>query len=128
MGLTENPSAFRHWMVAGPEQACLLNEFESQLSGHYDEENVHQSVSVLELFKNHVCVLYSSIINMGNLVLNTCNCANDDIVQEYNWDYLDTKITFKMWLSQSKLQFTNQLRFTKIAYPYLSGKKFNKIK
>ena len=24
VGLTENPSAFRKWMVAGPEQAQLL--------------------------------------------------------------------------------------------------------
>lgn len=28
VGLTENPSAFRKWMVAGPEQARLLKEFE----------------------------------------------------------------------------------------------------
>lgn len=27
--LTENPSAFRKWMLAGPEQARLLREFES---------------------------------------------------------------------------------------------------
>jgi hypothetical protein len=28
VGLTENPSAFRKWMVAGPEKARLLKEFE----------------------------------------------------------------------------------------------------
>ncbi|KAJ8037688.1 hypothetical protein HOLleu_18574 [Holothuria leucospilota] len=28
IGLTENPSAFRKWMVSGPEQARLLEEFE----------------------------------------------------------------------------------------------------
>ena len=28
VGLTENPSAFRKWMTAGPEQARLLKEFE----------------------------------------------------------------------------------------------------
>ena len=49
-------------MLAGPEQVCLLNEFESQLSGHYDEENLHQSVSVLEVFKNHMCDLVQSKI------------------------------------------------------------------
>ncbi len=32
VGLTENPAAFGRWMVAGPEQARLLQEFEvSQL-------------------------------------------------------------------------------------------------
>ena len=30
VGLTENPSAFRKWMVSGPEQARLLKEFECQ--------------------------------------------------------------------------------------------------
>lgn len=30
VGLTENPSAFRKWMVAGPEQARLLQEFEKE--------------------------------------------------------------------------------------------------
>ncbi len=30
VGLTENPSAFRRWMVAGPKQAHLLQEFKSQ--------------------------------------------------------------------------------------------------
>ncbi len=32
VGLTENPIAFRRWMVGGPEQARLLKEFERQLS------------------------------------------------------------------------------------------------
>ena len=80
-------------MIAGPEQARLLKEFESQLSGHYDEQDLHhheQSVSVQELFKKHVCDLYSTIITMGNpflddytdlLVLNTRNCASDDVVR-----------------------------------------------
>ncbi len=30
VGLTENPSAFRKWMVSGPEQARLLKEFEEE--------------------------------------------------------------------------------------------------
>ena len=28
VGLTENPTAFRKWMVAGPEQARIIQEFE----------------------------------------------------------------------------------------------------
>ena len=28
VGLIENPSAFRKWMIAGPEQARLLTDFE----------------------------------------------------------------------------------------------------
>ena len=30
VGLTESPSAFRTWMMAGPEQARLLTEIEEQ--------------------------------------------------------------------------------------------------
>ena len=30
VGLAENPSAFRKWMVAGPAQAQLLKEFENE--------------------------------------------------------------------------------------------------
>ena len=28
VGLTDNPAALRHWMVSGPEMACLIGEFE----------------------------------------------------------------------------------------------------
>jgi len=31
VGLTENPSAFDKWMMAGPEEARLLNAFESDI-------------------------------------------------------------------------------------------------
>ncbi len=30
VGLTQNPSAFRKWLLAGPEQARLIHEFEQQ--------------------------------------------------------------------------------------------------
>lgn len=56
---TVNPSAFWRWMVSGPEQACLLKEFENQLSGYCDEQNLHhheQSVSVQE-FPRNMCVI-----------------------------------------------------------------------
>ena len=32
VGLTENPAAFRKWMIAGPEQARLMEEFVTQYS------------------------------------------------------------------------------------------------
>ena len=31
IGLTENPAAFRKWMLAGPEQARIIQEFEANL-------------------------------------------------------------------------------------------------
>lgn len=39
VGLTENPSAFRRWMVAGPEQVRLLSEFDSQFLEPSDEND-----------------------------------------------------------------------------------------
>ena len=39
VGLTENPYAFRRWMIAGPEQARLLLEFESQFLDLEDPSN-----------------------------------------------------------------------------------------
>lgn len=39
VGLTENPSAFRKWMIAGPEQARLLMELEGEFSPHVATSN-----------------------------------------------------------------------------------------
>ena len=55
VGLTESPVAFRRWMVAGPEIARVLQEFESQLKGetNVDEKNKHheQGLSNRKPFK-----------------------------------------------------------------------------
>jgi hypothetical protein len=40
VGLTENPSAFKKWMIAWPEQAILLKEFEQEYS--FEEDDKHQ--------------------------------------------------------------------------------------
>ena len=42
IGLTENPIAFRRWMIAGPEQARLLCEFEGQLVDMDQELKQHE--------------------------------------------------------------------------------------
>ena len=61
--------------MAGPEQARLLKEFESQLSSN--SENAHklhheQCLSVQELFKKNVKDLCGTISNMGNPLLDDC--------------------------------------------------------
>jgi len=38
VGLTENPSAFRKWVVAGPEQARLLKEFENEFMSEKQQQ------------------------------------------------------------------------------------------
>ena len=41
VGLTQNPSAFRKWLLAGPEQARLIEEFEKQFLIERDGEYLH---------------------------------------------------------------------------------------
>ena len=41
VGLTENPSALRHWMVSGPEMAHLIGEFESSIMEKQDSDCHH---------------------------------------------------------------------------------------
>ncbi len=91
VGLTENPSAFRRWMVAGPEQARIINEFECQIvksekSSHLQHEQSH---SAQLLFQKQVNNLTEVISTMGNpfkedsnelIVLDTRNCADDAVV------------------------------------------------
>jgi len=92
IGLTENPTAFRRWMVAGPEQARLLSEFETQFM---DEDNNswskqhEQSLSTQALFRKHTNNLYETITKMGNpfeddcpelIALDSRNCASENVV------------------------------------------------
>ena len=41
VGLTENPSAFRKWMIAGPEQARLLKDFEQEFIPNVANKQLH---------------------------------------------------------------------------------------
>ncbi len=57
VGLTENPSALRRWMVAGPEIARLVTEFENAAGiGQETQNSLHheQTKSVQSTFKKEV--------------------------------------------------------------------------
>ena len=47
IGLTENPSALRRWMVAGPEIARVITEFESscQAKGKAEDIQHHEQMN-----------------------------------------------------------------------------------
>ena len=90
VGLTENPSAFRTWMVAGPEQARLLVEFEGQFLDTVDQNCLQHEQSCLTqaTFKKQVKSLCEVVSNMGNpflddypevLVLDSRNCCNEAV-------------------------------------------------
>ncbi len=75
VGLTENPSAFKPWMIAGPEQSRLLTEFESQFLESTSQTNLNR--------------LFEVISNMGNpfkddcpelLTLDSQNCTSEDVI------------------------------------------------
>ena len=90
---TEKPSAFRRWMIAGPEQARLLTEFEVQFVCSDEETNLphhEQNQSVQDLFHKHVQDLCATISDMGNpflekcpelLTLHTRHCASDSVIE-----------------------------------------------
>ena len=63
--LTENPKAFRRWMVAGPEKAKLLTEFEDQILAEENAQGKYheQSLSGRDLFIKHSNSLHETITN-----------------------------------------------------------------
>ena len=46
VGLTENPSALRRWMIAGPEVARMVQEFENSAS--VDNCNYHEQTPAIQ--------------------------------------------------------------------------------
>jgi len=93
VGLTEDPSALRQWMVAGPEVARVIGEFEN-VGLHWNErEHVchhDQTASIWTAFANHVRSLVAVIEEFGNpfeeesqdlLVLDTKVIADAAVVE-----------------------------------------------
>ena len=65
MRLTENPTALRRWMVAGPEISRMIQEFESNsihsLTSHHDQSHNSQIT-----FKKDVEALVNAFCDLGN--------------------------------------------------------------
>ena len=93
VGLTDDPSALRLWMVAEPEIARMIDEFEN-LVLHWNEreETCHhdQTVSVQASFAQYVSSLVRVIEELGNpfeeksqdlIVFDTNEIANPAVVQ-----------------------------------------------
>ena len=92
VGLTQNPSAFRKWLLAGPEQAQLIQEFEEQFVIEKEGEFFHRNegLSTQKNFKLHVLSLVEAIKDMGNpfldqseepLTLDTGNFLDESVVE-----------------------------------------------
>ena len=94
VGLTENPSVFRKWIVSGPEQARLLKEFEEDY--YLARENVleredhrEEGFSAQKIFKEQAASLTQVINELGNpflddsvelLALDTQNVMDESVV------------------------------------------------
>ncbi|WAQ98989.1 hypothetical protein MAR_023362 [Mya arenaria] len=91
VGLTENPSAFRRWMVAGPELARITIEFETAFTAQDDATgHLEQTPAVQTAFAKQVMSLVSTIEDMGNpfleesadlLVLDTKDIVSESVVK-----------------------------------------------
>lgn len=68
VGLTENPSALRRWMIGGPEIATMVTEFESQSTTGIKQSTKHnkQVLSVQNAFLRNVKSLVSTMEELGN--------------------------------------------------------------
>ena len=69
VGLTDNPSDLRRWMVAGLEVAALIEDFEGayHLVGRRDEVLHHdQTASMQNAFRKDVCLLVNIMEELGN--------------------------------------------------------------
>ena len=72
IGLTENPTAFRRWMLSGPEMARLQKEFENEYLPYADSDhprnfqNHEQGFSAQIIFQEQVNNLIDTIRKMGN--------------------------------------------------------------
>jgi hypothetical protein len=95
VGLTENPKALHRWMVAGPETARVIQEFEMSLEkGHKVErkevpKHHDASKAVQTAFDKDVKALVTAMSNMGNpfveesgsiVVLDSKDVASTDMV------------------------------------------------
>eukprot|EP00745_Piridium_sociabile_P012394 TRINITY_DN190_c0_g1_i6.p1 TRINITY_DN190_c0_g1~~TRINITY_DN190_c0_g1_i6.p1 ORF type:complete len:743 (+),score=169.21 TRINITY_DN190_c0_g1_i6:247-2475(+) len=68
VGLTENPTAFKKWMIAGPEQARILTEFEREYTAISEEERQHheEGLSAQKTFHEQTLGLIQVINEMSN--------------------------------------------------------------
>ena len=99
VGLTENPDAFRRWMLTGPEKARLLKEFEEEYLPDEDKDNPknfqhhEQGLSAQKAFQRHVVSLSETIRGMGNpflddfkdlVTIDSRNCTDASVVNTVN--------------------------------------------
>ncbi len=94
IGLTENPVAFRRWMLSGPELVRLQKQFEDEYFHDDDPENPNffqnheQGFATQKTFPKQVSCLFKTFQKMGNpflddfpelVTLDSRNCVNESL-------------------------------------------------
>lgn len=91
IGLTGNPEALRCWMVAGPEIARIITEFEEQAITQWDSAGHHhhdQQPGVQVAFLKEVKTLVTVLEEMGNPFLE----QSQDLLVIDTRDIVDTQV------------------------------------
>ena len=77
VGLTENPSALRRWMISGPEIARLVNEFEAHINVEASRQSPtqhHEAEASFQVsFTRDVNALVATLDEMGNPFMEESN-------------------------------------------------------
>jgi hypothetical protein len=120
VGLTDNPSALRRWMVAGPEVARLIEEFQdsnqdlSQDTKHHD-----QSSSVQTAFHKDVQSMIKVMEDFGNpfeedsqdlLVLDTKEIAPSRAVDDLRRAYKVGRVQFDNFVRERLVERTKPIQ------------------
>ena len=91
VGLTDNPSAFKKWVIAGPEQARLVKESEQQYISEESNKQQHheEGIYTQKTFKEQAQALVHTISVVSNpflddshelLMLDTRNMMDESVV------------------------------------------------
>ena len=94
IGLTENPAAFKRWMLSGPELARLQRKFEKDYFSHANSDNLknfenhEEGLATQKAFQKQVISLLKTFERMGNpflddfpelVTLDNRNCVDESV-------------------------------------------------
>ncbi len=114
IGLTENPSAFQSWMVAGPEVVWILCEFEENFTLLHCKADLHhheQMPATQKAFAEEVKSLVSTNNDMGNPYMEQSQIC---------WYLISRRSCQIIWYLQQRILKLLERRSTK----YLSRRDF----
>jgi hypothetical protein len=122
-GLTENPSAFQRWMVAGPEMARRLKEFEVSFFTEDQEEAFHhqEGLATQKTFQKHVNSFCETVTSIGNPFQDDCeelvtfdsrNCLDESVASSVRQIEAQGKKQYQEYVSNVLVNQTAKIQDT----------------